>query len=126
MAYNRPTRPFHAVRATSAKFAVRVGNTKRNTRNKEWVCIRTIIRIIFTCVFFYIPQNSFRILSRCRRERIKKHFLVYHETIRMMEQTQTAQICVWSLDVFAKLRKATISLVMPIRLSVYLSVRPFA
>jgi len=79
MAYKRPTRPFHAVRASSAKFAVHVGNMKLNAQNKEWTSIRTIICIIFTCVFFYIPQNSFRILSRCRRERIKKLFLIYHE-----------------------------------------------
>ena len=40
-----------------------------------------------------------------------------------MEQTQTAQIYVWFLAVFAKLRKATISHVMPICLSVCPSVR---
>jgi len=72
MADNRPARPFHVVRTTSAEFAVYVGYMKRNTQNKEWISIRTIICIIVTCVFFYIPQNSFHILFMCRREIILK------------------------------------------------------
>lgn len=62
------------VRATSAKFAVHFGNMKLKTQNKEWISVRTIIRIILPVYFSIYQKIASALHLGVARQRIKKLF----------------------------------------------------